>query len=123
MSCCAPGAEMALDIAFAASASPSSDEIRLASRNLGGDIHQTELSVPAVHCGACIQTIETALAKIENVDSARVSLSTKRVTVRWHGSRVPPFFAVLGRLGYQAHLFDPETHEKDKALSELIRAV
>ncbi|RUW03988.1 MULTISPECIES: cation-translocating P-type ATPase [unclassified Mesorhizobium] len=123
MSCCAPGAEMTLDIADAASASPSSDEIRLASRNLGGDIHQTELSVPAVHCGACIQTIEAALAKIENVDSARVNLSTKRVTVRWHGGRVPPFFAVLGRLGYQAHLFDPETHEKDKALSELIRAV
>ncbi|RWG45352.1 MAG: heavy metal translocating P-type ATPase, partial [Mesorhizobium sp.] len=93
------------------------------SRNLGGDIHQTELSVPAVHCGTCIQTIEAALAKIENVDSARVNLSTKRVTVRWHGGRVPPFFAVLGRLGYQAHLFDPETHEKDKALSELIRAV
>ncbi|RUW54874.1 cadmium-translocating P-type ATPase [Mesorhizobium sp. M1A.F.Ca.ET.072.01.1.1] len=123
MSCCAPGAAMALDIADAASASPSSDEIRLASRNLGGDIHQTELSVPTVHCGACIQTIEAALAKIENVDSARVNLSTKRVTVRWQGGRVPPFFAVLGRLGYQAHLFDPETHEKDKALSELIRAV
>lgn len=123
MSCCAPGAEMALDVANAASAPPSSDEIRLASRSLGGDIHQTELSVPAVHCAACIQAIETALARVENVDLARVNLSTKRVSVRWHGDVVPPFFAALGRLGYQAHLFDPDAHERDKTFSELIRAV
>ena len=123
MSCCAPGAEMALDVANAASAPPSSDEIKLASRSLGGGIHQTELSVPTVHCAACIQAIETALARVENVESARVNLSTKRVSVRWHGDGVPPFFAALGRLGYQAHLFDPEIHQRDKTFSELIRAV
>ncbi|MDX8443571.1 cation-translocating P-type ATPase [Mesorhizobium australafricanum] len=123
MSCCAPGAEMTLEIAAAASASPSSDEIKLASRSLGGDIHQTDLSVPTVHCGACIQAIEAALGSVENVESARVNLSTKRVSIRWHGDSVPPFFAVLGRLGYQAHLFDQEIHEKDRTLSELIRAV
>ncbi|MBA1143098.1 heavy metal translocating P-type ATPase [Mesorhizobium neociceri] len=123
MSCCAPGAEMALEVADAASALPSIHEIKLASRALGGDIHQTDLSVPAVHCGGCIQTIEAALAKLENVEMARVNLSTKRVSVRWQGDEVPPFFATLSRLGYQAHLFDPEIHEKDKTLSELIRAV
>jgi len=123
MSCCAPGAEMALEVAAAASAPPSSEEIKLASRFLGSDIHQTDLSVPTVHCGACIQAIEAALGSVENVESARVNLSTKRVSVRWHGDSVPPFFAVLGRLGYQAHLFDPEIHEKDRTLSELIRAV
>ncbi|TIP53835.1 MAG: heavy metal translocating P-type ATPase, partial [Mesorhizobium sp.] len=74
-------------------------------------------------CGACIQAIEAALGGVENVESARVNLSTKRVSVRWHGDIVPPLFAVLGRLGYQAHLFDPEVHEKDRTLSELIRAV
>ena len=123
MSCCAPGAEMALEVAGAASASPSSEEIKLASRSLDGDIHQTDLSVPTVHCGACIQAIEAALGSVENVESARVNLSTKRVSIRWRGDIVPPFFAVLGRLGYQAHLFDPEIHEKDRTLSELIRAV
>lgn len=123
MSCCAPGAEMALEVAATVSATPSSDEIKLASRSLGGDLHQTELSVPMVHCGACIQAIEAALGKVENVEAARVNLSTKRVSIRWHGDSVPPFFAVLGRMGYQAHLFDPEIHEKDKTLSELIRAV
>ncbi|GLR45540.1 copper-translocating P-type ATPase [Mesorhizobium amorphae] len=114
---------MALEVAAAASASPSSEEIQLASRSLGNDIHQTDLSVPTIHCGACIQAIETALGRVENVESARVNLSTKRVSIRWHGDRVPPFFAVLGRLGYQAHLFDPEIHAKDRTLLELFRAV
>ncbi|RUU60635.1 cation-translocating P-type ATPase [Mesorhizobium sp. M2C.T.Ca.TU.002.02.1.1] len=123
MSCCAPGAEMALEVADAASAVPSSDEIKLASRTLDGGCRQTDLSVPSVHCAGCIQAIEAALAKLENTDSARVNLSTKRVSVRWRGEQVPPFFAALSRLGYQAHLFEPEIQEKDRTLSELIRAV
>jgi Cu2+-exporting ATPase len=123
MSCCAPGAEMALDLDGVTSALQSSQEIRWSSRLLGGDLHQTDLSVPAVHCAACIQTIETALEKLEHVEGARVNLSTKRVSIRWRGDEVPPFVATLGRLGYDAHLFDPESDGKDKTLSELIRAV
>ncbi|MER9031646.1 cation-translocating P-type ATPase [Mesorhizobium sp. M0674] len=123
MSCCAPGAEMALDLASPTSVLPSSQEVRLASRSLGDDLHQTDLSVPTVHCGACIQSIEAALGKLAHVEVARVNLSTKRVSVRWRGDIVPPFVAVLGRLGYQAHLFEAEIEAKDKTLSELIRAV
>ncbi|TPI29876.1 cadmium-translocating P-type ATPase [Mesorhizobium sp. B3-2-1] len=123
MSCCAPGAEMGLDMGSDQSVLPSSQEIRLASRSLDDGHRQTDLSVPSVHCAACIQTIETALAKLDRVESARVNLSTKRVSVRWRGDEVPPFVAALGRLGYQAHLFAPEIDEKDKTLSELIRAV
>lgn len=114
---------MALEVAGAASAVPSSDEIKLASRTLDGGCRQTDLSVPSVHCAGCIQAIEAALAKLENIDSARVNLSTKRVSVRWRGEQAPPFFATLSRLGYQAHLFEPEIQEKDRTLSELIRAV
>ncbi|ESY92726.1 cation-translocating P-type ATPase [Mesorhizobium sp. LNHC229A00] len=123
MSCCAPGAEMALDLVGSTSVLPSSQEIKLASRSLGHDLRQTDLSVPMVHCGACIQTIETALGKLDNVEGARVNLSTKRVTIRWRGNEVPPFVAALGRLGYEAHLFAPEVDDQDKTLAELIRAV
>ncbi|KAA3448381.1 nitrogen fixation protein FixI [Mesorhizobium sp. SARCC-RB16n] len=123
MSCCAPGAEMALDVVDTASALPSSAEIKLASRSLGGDTNQTDLSLPTIHCAACMHAIETALKKLEGIESARVNLSTKRVSVRWHGDQVPPIFATLGQLGYQAHLFDPEIANGDKTLSELIRAV
>ncbi|SIT54859.1 Nitrogen fixation protein FixI [Mesorhizobium prunaredense] len=123
MSCCAPGAETALDLESSISVLPSSQEVRLASRSLGGDLHQTDLSVPTVHCAACIQSIERALGKLDRVEGVRVNLSTKRVAIRWRGNEVPPFVAALGRLGYEAHLFEPETGEKDKTLSELIRAV
>ena len=123
MSCCAPGAEMALDLDRVTSVLPSSQEIKLASRSLGDDIRQTDLSVPAVHCAACIQAIETALGKLDRVEGARVNLSTKRVSIRWRGDEVPPFVATLGRLGYDAHLFEPEADGKDRTLSELIRAV
>ena len=123
MSCCAPGAELALDLKASTNALPSSQEIRLASRSLGDDLRQTDLSVPSVHCAACIQTIETALGKLDRVEGARVNLSTKRVSVRWRGDEVPPFVATLGRLGYDAHLFNPEADGKDKTLSDLIRAV
>ncbi|KRB23159.1 MULTISPECIES: cation-translocating P-type ATPase [Mesorhizobium] len=123
MSCCAPGAEMALDLGSSTSVLPSGQEIRLASRPLGDNLRQTDLSVPRVHCGACIQTIETVLGKLDNVEGARVNLSTKRVAIRWRGDQVPPFVDALGRLGYEAHLFAPEVDEKDKTLAELIRAV
>ncbi|TPL74191.1 cation-translocating P-type ATPase [Mesorhizobium sp. B2-3-15] len=123
MSCCAPSAEMALDLVNTSSVLPSSQEIRLASRSIGDDLRQSDLSVPTVHCAACIQTIETALGKLDHVEAARVNLSTKRVAIRWRGDEVPPFVAALGRLGYEAHLFDPEVGDKDKTLSELIRAV
>ncbi|MFA6156332.1 cation-translocating P-type ATPase [Mesorhizobium sp.] len=123
MSCCAPGAEMALDLDRGTSMLPSSQEIKLASRSLGNDLRQTDLSVPTVHCAACIQAIEAALGKLHRVEDARVNLSTKRVSVKWRGDEVPPFVAALGRLGYPAHLFDPEVDENDKTLSELIRAV
>ncbi|TIU14449.1 MAG: heavy-metal-associated domain-containing protein, partial [Mesorhizobium sp.] len=108
MSCCAPGAEMALDLNGATSSLPSSQEIRLASRSLGNDLRQTDLSVPTVHCAACIQAIETALGKLDRVEGVRVNLSTKRVSIHWRGDEVPPFAAALGRLGYPAHLFDPQ---------------
>ena len=92
MTCCAPGAEMALETG---SAVPSDDEIRLASRTLGGDLHQTDLTVASVHCAACISKIETALGRLDNVEGARVNLSTRRVSVRWRGDAPPPLVPTL----------------------------
>jgi Cu2+-exporting ATPase len=119
MSCCAPGAEMALR---AEAALPTSSEISLAARPLGDGDHQVELSVPGVHCAACIVAVENALLRLEGVTSARVNLSTKRVTVRWHGPDVPRIVPALASLGYIPHLFSPD-NGKDRALSELIQAV
>lgn len=122
MSCCAPGTEAALEMA--GKALPSDEELLLASRQLGNGLRQVDLSVPDVHCGACIATIESALKKLDGLEDARVNLSTKRVSASWRdGSPPPPIMSTLSNLGYAAHLFDPGAGDKDEQLSELIRAL
>jgi P-type Cu2+ transporter len=118
MSCCAPGAE------FAVQPGPSDDEIRLASREVGNGILQTWLSVPALHCGLCISTVEHALARLPGVEEARVNLTAKSVSIRWRsGGRQPPFVETLARIGYPAHLVDFGPDQRDSVLGELLRAL
>lgn len=121
MSCCAVGAASAA--ASVHDTRLSSEELLLASRSVGKDLYQTDLSVPGVHCGACIEAVESALKRLENVEHARVNLSTKRVSIRWQGSEPPPIVETLDRIGYEAHLFETAAPAKDKTLSELYRAL
>lgn len=120
MSCCAPGAE---GPAGGIMALPSDDEVRFSARNLGDGLFQAEFSVPAVHCGACIQTIESNLGRLETVEAARVNLSTRRVSVRWRGEALPPVVATLARLGYAPTVFDEPEGRTDRTLTELLVAV
>ena len=120
MSCCAAGAE-----AFIARTDPAvaRQEILLASHRISEDLLQTDLSVPGIHCGGCIQAIERTLGALPDIEHARVNLSTKRVTIRWRGGDPPPFIEALDRLGYKAHLFDVDGDRKDAVQGELVRAL
>ena len=120
MSCCAPGSE---DLAGIGQILPSDDEVAFAARDLGDSVWQVELSVPAVHCAACIQSVESTLRNLDGVDTARVNLSTRRVSVRWRGDALPPIVGTLARLGYPPNLFDDTQAGKDKTLSQLLVAV
>jgi len=121
MSCCGSGADLAV---FAPDAHASGAEVLLASRIVADGVRQTDLSVPTIHCGACIRTIEKALGGLAGVESARVNLSTRRATVRWRaGGAPPPFIEILRKVGFDAHLFDVEADRTDDTLSKLIRAV
>ena len=89
------------------------EEVLLASRIVADGVRQTDLSVPTVHCGACIRTIEKALGGLAGVESARVNLSTRRVTVRWRSDGAPPpFIETLKQAGFEAHLFDVESDRR-----------
>ncbi len=121
MGCCGSGAELA---ALLPDARASGEEVLLASRIVADGVRQTDLSVPTIHCGVCIRTIERVLGELEGVVTARVNLSTKRATVRWRSDDdPPPFIETLKQAGFEAHLFDDDIGDKDNALSELIRAL
>ncbi|PJI44132.1 MAG: nitrogen fixation protein FixI [Rhizobium sp.] len=129
MSCCAAGTEGALDIERAGHALPTAEELRLASRDLGEGLLQTDLSVPAVHCGTCISTIERALRARPEVERARVNLSTKRVSVVWKDKigdvETDPveFARAIAATGYESHLFTAAEEAADSLRNQLIRAV
>ena len=127
MSCCAVGA--ATMLAEGGQASPVSEELWLASRDLGGGLRQSELSVPDAYCGACIATIEGALHAKPEVERARVNLSSRRVSIVWKeevgGRRTDPsdFLRAIAERGYQTHLFSPGGEEGDDLLKQLTLAV
>ncbi|MYM56125.1 heavy metal translocating P-type ATPase [Thalassovita mangrovi] len=82
------------------------------------------LSVPSVHCGACISAVESALAEHPGVHSARVNLTLRRASVEADHDVMPQeLIGVLNRIGYEAHELDAGTLSAtatDKAGRELL---
>lgn len=129
MSCCAAGTEGALDIERAGGSLPSAEELKLSSREVGPGLWQVDMSVPAVHCGTCISTVENVLKALPEVERARVNLSTKRVSVVWKetvdGVETDPvnLARAIASTGYSAHLFTAAEEASDALRNKLIRAV
>ncbi|TMJ26222.1 MAG: heavy metal translocating P-type ATPase, partial [Alphaproteobacteria bacterium] len=98
-------------------------ELLLASRVLAPGLRRSELSVPAIQCGACVARIERLLGTQPQVERARANLSTRRVTVDWRGEHPPGLIALLGDAGYPAHLHDPAIGRGDGTTRELVRAL
>ncbi len=121
MSCCTPADTRML----VGSASAYRDEIGLASRELADGIRQTDLSVPGVHCAACMAAVERALARLPGVTSARVNLSLKRVAVKWHDQTgtPPDLIGALRSIGYEAHLLTAGLDAGDAEMGRLVRAL
>ena len=100
------------------------EEFRLASRAVGGSLRQSELSVPGIHCGGCVQRIERAVGALEGVEHVRVNLSTKRVVVRWREDDAPPaLLGTLKGLGFDAYLMEADETRGDPVASELLRSL
>ncbi|WP_332684220.1 heavy metal translocating P-type ATPase [Bosea sp. (in: a-proteobacteria)] len=119
MSCCAPGAGFA-----AVDQAATADEVLLASREIDDGLRQSDLSVPQIHCGNCIRTVEGTLSALPGVAHARVNLSTRRATIRWRADAPPPpFIEALAQAGYEAHLDDIAAMAGDEQQSELVRAL
>ena len=46
------------------------------------------ISVPEVHCGHCVSSIEGALGTMAGIDNASVDLESKSVSVTYHADTV-----------------------------------
>jgi len=124
MSCCAPEAGVFAHATDVCGASPSREEIVLASRQATKNLREVRLSVPSIHCGGCLRTIERALANLEDVAEARANLTTRSVVVRWkEGLSPPPIAETLVAIGYPPHLGDNEATGADRSQAELVRAL
>lgn len=118
MSCCAPSVEATMALARR-----SRDEIALASRDLGDGLRQTSLSVPDLHCGACVRTVESTLAQLAGVVCARANLTARRVSVTWRGENAPDIIEALVAAGYKSHPSETDDCAQDRELSRLLRAL
>ena len=69
-----------------------------------------QLMVENVHCGGCVRKIERTLAAEPDVQSGRLNLTTRRLTIEWTGpsSRANSLAAKVEALGYPVVPFDPE---------------
>lgn len=75
-----------------------------------GGLSRLTLMVEGVHCAACIQKIESALAKDPDVETARLNFSTKRLTIEWRGSvqQADKMAEIVKEQGYKVQPYDPK---------------
>lgn len=101
---------------------PSREEILLASRPVAKNLREVRLSVPGIHCGGCLRTVEQALTPLDAVAEARANLTSRSVVVRWRDGVPPPaMIEALAAVGHAAHL--GEAPHADKTQAELVRAL
>lgn len=76
----------------------------LARRQTDGS-YQLELIVEGMHCAACVRLIENALASNDDILSARVNMTTERLTFSWAGTpaRGDALAEQIIKLGYKLH--------------------
>jgi Cu2+-exporting ATPase len=75
----------------------------------GDGTAQLSLMVEGLQCGACVWLIEQSLLREAGVVQARVSLSTRRLTLAWRRGEADPaaLVGLVQRLGYRLVPFDP----------------
>jgi Cu2+-exporting ATPase len=85
---------------------------------------QIALSLPGIHCSACIATVERELNATPGVEDARVNLTLKRAMIKAAPDlRADDLIPVLERAGYEAHELDPgalSATQADKAGRDLL---
>lgn len=92
----------------ACAVTPAAEE--LAARAAQFEGASLSLSLPGIHCAACIDTVERALVAAPGVREARVNLTLKRAQVKADPEvTAEDLVQVVEGVGYEAHELDPST--------------
>jgi len=103
---------------------PTRDELRLVSQSFTPNQMQTEISVPDMHCGSCMGRIEKALVALEGIETVRVNLTNKRVSINWSADINPEImFEELARLGFHPVLPSTQSETADKKYTDYLKAL
>ena len=125
MTCCVPS-EHAITDAQNNSIEADGAALLALSRPLGDGARQLEFAVPDAHCAACIRAIETGLAALPMVDTARVNLTRRRVRVAFDPAKGDPaeLAPAIRASGYHTYVLDPsQESDGDPVLRELVKAL
>ncbi|WP_022703250.1 heavy metal translocating P-type ATPase [Pseudorhodobacter ferrugineus] len=105
----------------ACAVAPSAERLAELSRPVSARLM---LSLPTAHCAACMSTVENGLQAVPGVQSARVNLTLRRVSVDADPEvTAESLIPILAGLGYEAHELDPgllSATETDKQGRELL---
>lgn len=93
----------------------------LAARDASPAPERTVLAVPGIHCAGCIGKIERGLGAVAGVESARVNLSARQVTVL-HSPALKPRDLVLEieRIGFEAQARKGSAARSESAVRPLL---
>ncbi len=78
-------------------------------------VYELSVLVGGVHCGGCIQKIESSVAREQDVKNVRLNFSTRRLALAWEGSpaRANELVSAVEKLGYSVKPYDPETEQSE----------
>jgi len=107
----------------ACAAAPAAEELAARANAVEGP-GTVQLSLPTIHCAACISAVERGIARAPGVRGARVNLTLKRVTIDVEpGTPVEDLVSRIEGLGYEAHELDSAAltaTETDRRGSDLL---
>jgi Cu2+-exporting ATPase len=84
---------------------------------LGDGRARMDFAVDGITCAACMPVIEQGLAREPGVETARINLTHRRLTVEWREAATTPQAIVqrLAAMGFRAFPFDPKAVEGEEA--------
>jgi Cu2+-exporting ATPase len=106
----AAGAGIGRGPAEPAAPEAAGDVTSFVKRDAATGLQTLQLMVENVHCGGCVRKIERAVQAEPDVETGRLNLTTRRLTIEWNGpkSRGNALVRKVEALGYPVVPYDPE---------------